>query len=84
MIELHNGLVIDTYTVSNYCVKCDGKPDLEEPSNDQWCTAHKVQCTNNLYGSAVAMEVEAAKVFFGRSVEKHKLMYKICLCDGDA
>ena len=30
------------------------------------------------------MEVEAAKVIFGRSVSKYKLIYQTCLCDGGA
>ena len=84
VIELHTGLVIDTYVVSNYCVKCTKMPDPSHPTYAQWCKAHKEECSKNFTGSAVAMEVEAAKVIFGRSLTKHNLMYMTCLCDGDA
>ena len=83
VIELHTGLVIDTHVVSNHCVKCTRKPDPDHPTYDKWCEGHKYECTKNFNGSAVAIEVEAAKVLFGRSVAKHGLYYQTCLCDGD-
>ena len=84
IIELHTGLVLDSHVVSNYCMKCTRKPDPTHPTYDQWCEGHKTECRKNFNGSSVAMEVEAAKVVFGRSVAMHKLYYQTCLCDGDA
>ena len=84
VIELYTGLVIDTHVVSNYCAKCVKRPDPNDPKYEQWCTTHAPACSTNFDGSAVAMEVEASKVLFGRSVIRHNLRYQICLCDGDA
>ena len=50
----------------------------------QWCEGHKTECRNKFNGSSVAMEVEAAKMVFGRSVAICTLYYQTCLCDGNA
>ena len=85
VIELHTGLVIDTYVVSNYCAKCSvSMPATSDPTYSDWCKEHKQECSMNYKGSSVSMEVEAAKVIFGRSVSKYKLIYQTCLYDGDA
>ena len=73
IIELHTGLVIDTYVMSNYCsICCKGT------------SKHVHYCQKNFDGSATAMEVEAASIMFSRSIELYNLRYIRILCDGDA
>ena len=45
---------------------------------------HKTECRNKFNRSSVTMEVEAAKMVFGRSVAICTLYYQTCLCDGNA
>ena len=54
-------------------VKYTNKPDPSDPTYEQWCVAHKPDCTKNFDGSFTEIEVEAAKVIFGRSVNKPDL-----------
>ena len=84
VIELETGLVIDTHIMSNFCIGCDKGPKSGDPSYDAWLSAHKTLCQKNYSGSACAMEVEAAKVIFRRSVDQYNLKYTRVLCDGDA
>ena len=38
VIELHTGLVIDTYVVINYCAKCSvSMPATSDPTYSDWC-----------------------------------------------
>ncbi|KAK7101737.1 hypothetical protein V1264_020074 [Littorina saxatilis] len=40
-------------------------------------------CDKNFAGSSGMMEVEAARVLWGRSVSRHNLRYTVILSDGD-
>ncbi|KAG0423818.1 hypothetical protein HPB47_000428 [Ixodes persulcatus] len=70
------------------CTVCDQlwfAKDGLKPGTDgytNWMEDHRPNCQKNFNGSAGAMEVEAATVIFGRSVEKHGMHYTTMLCDG--
>lgn len=49
-----------------------------------WFEDHKPKCSKNFSGSSGAMEVEAAKVMWGRSDILHQLRYTTLVSDGDA
>ena len=79
-------LVIDYEVLSNYCHACA----LAENSLGQgtaalqaWKAAHTA-CDNNFDGSSKAMEAEAARQIWARSLEKYAFRYKTMLSDGDA
>ena len=82
-IELSTGLPIDYEVLSKFCLKC--KITSEDPSTtDEWKAAHADNCPRNFTGTANAMEVEAVKRIWQRSVEKHKFRYTTILSDGDS
>ena len=85
VVELNTGLVIDTHTMSNICHGCKTRaPAKTSPNFELWQKKHQPVCQSNYSGSAPAMEVEAAKVMFRRSISLYKLKYTTVLCDGDA
>ena len=84
VIELHTGFVLDTCTLSNFCLGCKRAPPKTSPLYCTWLEKHLPACQCNHQGSANSMEVAAAKVLLGRSVEKYGLKYLSVLCDGDA
>lgn len=83
-IELESGLVLDYSVHSNYCQLCTQGPKPGTEGYTEWMEDHRPNCQKNFNGSAGAMEVEAATVIFGRSVEKHGMQYTTMLCDGDS
>lgn len=83
-VELNSGLVIDYSVQSNYCQVCAQGPKPGSQEYEEWFESHSPDCQKNFQGSAHAMEVEAASVIFGRSVERHNMQYTTVLCDGDS
>eukprot|EP00794_Sanderia_malayensis_P001972 gene1972-biopygen1792 len=81
-IDLLAGLPIDIEVLSNYCSKCTTTP--EEIKMEAWKNNHAANCLKNFNGTAGAMQVEAAKNLWERSVEQHKLRSTTMLCDGDS
>ncbi|KAL8619907.1 hypothetical protein ACOMHN_015191 [Nucella lapillus] len=49
-----------------------------------WYEEHMHSCQKNVDGSSGMMEVEGAKVMWGRSVERNKMRYTTMLSDGDS
>ena len=84
IIELETGLVIDTYVMSNYCFVCAKGLATSDANYDAWYNNHRTVCQKNFSGSSHAMEFEAAKVMFQRSIGLYKFRYTRILCDGDA
>ena len=88
-IDILTGLVIDFEVLSTYCHACvlkqgaknEGKITVEE--FDSWRETH-TDCAMNLTGSSKAMEQEAAKRMWARSVSRHQLRYTEMLSDGDS
>ncbi|KAH7940305.1 hypothetical protein HPB52_023019 [Rhipicephalus sanguineus] len=64
------------------CEFCSGPLNDGDPRYSEWRARHK--CQKNSSSKPGQMEVEAAKILFGRSLEKHGLRYTTMLCDGDS
>ena len=89
-IDILTGLVIDYEILSSYCHACACKNsvlkagEISEEEFDSWKEGHKADCAKNFAGSSKAMEQEAAKRMWGRSVSRHQLRYTEMLSDGDS
>ena len=87
VIEVVIGLVVDYVVLSTYCHRCSLKrhEHCDDPAAfDAWYQEHMEDCCINFHGSSNAMEVEAAKQMWSRSVNRHGLMYTGMLGDGDS
>ena len=87
VIEVMTGLVVDYIVLSTYCHSCSLKRHefRDDPASfDTWHAEHVDDCSINFHGSSNAMEVEAAKQLWSRSVGRHRLMYVGMLGDGDS
>ena len=88
-IDILTGLVIDFEVLSSYCHACvlkqsavnEGKITVDEL--DSWREKH-TDCAKNFSGSSKAMEQEAARRMWARSVSRHQLRYTEMLSDGDS
>ena len=86
VIEIVTGLVIDYVVLSTYCHSCSLKRHefSDQPDAfDAWYVGHKEDCSINYTGSSKAMEVEAAKRLWGRSLALG-LMYTVLVGYGDS
>ena len=87
VIEVVTGLDVDFVVLSTYCHSCSLKR-AECRDNaaafDTWYVDHRDDCSINYHGSSNAMEVEAAKRLWSRSVARHNLTYTGMLGDGDS
>lgn len=68
VIELFTGYVLDFVVLLNFCLGCQLGPQESDLEYEKWRAGHRYQNTSSKPGQ---MEVEAAKIFFGRSLEKH-------------
>lgn len=82
VIELFSGYVLDFKVLSNFCLGCEIGPKDDDPRCSEWRARHK--CQKNSSSKPGQMEVEAAKILFRRSLEKHGFRYTTMLCDGDS
>ncbi|CAN8029862.1 unnamed protein product [Ixodes persulcatus] len=82
VIELFTGYVLDFFVLSNFCLGCELGPKEGDPGHEQWRAGHR--CQMNTSSKPGQMEVEAATVLFGRSLDKHRLRYTTMLSDGDS
>ena len=73
VIDTDSGFVLDTHTVSNYCKVCLKAPPKTSKDYAGWMEKNKPKCNKNVDGTSHAMEVEAAKVMFSRSVKELEL-----------
>ncbi|KAK7881448.1 hypothetical protein WMY93_029857 [Mugilogobius chulae] len=88
-IDILTGLVIDYEILSTYCHACalkiiakrEGKLTAEE--YDRWRKSH-TDCAKNFEGSSKAMEQEAAKRMWARSIRCYQMRYTEMLSDGDS
>ncbi|KAL8573387.1 hypothetical protein ACOMHN_032402 [Nucella lapillus] len=83
-IDVLTGLVIDYHVLSKYCHACAVNTKRLPPAElAVWKANHAPDCCINHHQSSKAMEQEAAKVLWGRSVSKYGLRYVEMLSDGD-
>lgn len=82
IIELYTRLVLDHVVLSRYSLGCQLAPDPSDECYRDW--AINRQCQKNIDCNAGRMEVEAALILFGRSLEKTGLRYTTIRSDGDS
>ena len=82
VIDLLTGLPIDFHVLSNFCHKRRYYESIDV--SDGWKEKHLKNCPKNFEGTANAMEVQCAKVLWGRSEANFKLRYSTMLTDGDS
>ncbi|XP_070175236.1 uncharacterized protein [Littorina saxatilis] len=84
VIDVLTGLVVDFHVMSKYCHACKLQEAQNFPAEEMeaWRAAHAPKCCRNHHASSKAMEQEAAKVLWGRSVRSHNFRYTEMLCDG--
>ncbi|KAK8372125.1 hypothetical protein O3P69_011014 [Scylla paramamosain] len=75
VLDVYTGIVLDFEVICNYCIACEKR--RMKPSNK----SHK--CHKNFDGNSGAMEAEAAKTLWSRSLS-HKLRYITFVGDGDS
>ena len=84
-IDVLTGLVIDYHVLSKYCHTCEVNTKRLPPAELlAWKAAHAPDCCINHNKSSKAMEQEAAKVMWDRSVAKYNMRYVEMLSDGDS
>lgn len=88
VISADTGEVLDYVVLSKVCELCKAAEKLKrDPMKYQeWKDAHVASglCQKNFDGSSPAMEKEASRILWSRSVEKHKFRYTDMVCDGDS
>ena len=88
VIAAETGKVIDFVTLSKACEICKqgNKLQKDKQKYEQWKREHEAsgKCQKNFTGSSSAMEKQAAKMLWSRSIEKHKFRYTNMVCDGDS
>ena len=87
VIDIMTGLVVDYEVLSMYCHSCSLKKaqlGADTAVFAEWYAVHRDDCSVNYHGSSNAMEVEAAKRLWTRSVHTRGLMYTGMLGDGDS
>ena len=87
VIDVMTGLVVDYEVLSMYCHSCSCKKaefGADSPAFTAWYAEHRSDCSVNYHGSSNAMEVEAAKRLWERSVRNYGLMYTWMLGVGDS
>ncbi|ESO88659.1 hypothetical protein LOTGIDRAFT_165443 [Lottia gigantea] len=84
-IEVITGLVLDFHVVSTFCHACSfAKTKYGSGIEfEEWYLKHKPHCNINFSGSSNAMEVEAAKVLWSRSLDSG-FRYSTLISDGDS
>lgn len=86
VIDILTGYVIDYEVLLKYCHACaiSKSKDMTDDQRQAWNAGHAPKCLINHDVSSKAMEREAAKALWGRSVAQHGLRYSTMLSDGDS
>ncbi|CAB3996136.1 Hypothetical predicted protein [Paramuricea clavata] len=88
VISADTGEVLDYVVLSKVCELCKAaeKHKSNRDKYQEWKDAHAASglCQKNYNGSSPAMEKEAARILWSRSVEKHKFRYIDMVCDSKA
>ena len=86
-ISWETGKVLDYQTLSRYCLQCSrlkkllDQRKISQAEYDDKMTSHS--CSSNTKSSAPAMEAEAAKQIWQRSVQLRQARYTTFIGDGD-
>ena len=86
VLSVQTGEVLDFEVKSLYCHECTAHWHEDKTTDrfKRWLQDHQTECSINHSGSSEAMEAEAAKDIFLRSVEKLGLRYTVFVGDGDS
>ena len=82
-----SGKVLDIEVLSRFCKSCPniGRILTDDPHKLEECLrTHEESCHVNYTGTAPAMEVEAAKRMFERSITTRSIRYTSYYADGDS
>ena len=87
-ISANRKKILDYKLLNRICEKCIRWGEKRKEENPEiyklWYESHKPNCQKNFSGSSQAMEPEAARIIWNRSVEKHQLCYSTFIGDGDS
>ena len=86
VIEISTVLIVDFEVLSKYCHACKlaEAKGMSDQDFFEWREGHRADCCINFEGSSKAMESEAARRMWGRSVTKHNFRYVEMISDGDS
>ena len=87
VISVDTNSVLDFVILSKFCKKCSScKLNKNSTEFEEWYSDHRDSgtCTKNFDLSSPAMEAEAAKIIFSRSVSRYNTRYKFMISDGDS
>ena len=88
VISADIGEVFDYVVQSKVSELCKATEKLKSTPDkyQEWKNAHMASghCQKNYDDSSPAMEKEAARILWSRSVDKHKFRYIEMVCDGDS
>ncbi|XP_077500054.1 uncharacterized protein LOC144110848 [Amblyomma americanum] len=82
VVGLFTGYVLDYVVLSNFCLGCETGAKSNTDGYELWKSRH--ECQKNTNCKAGQMEVEAGKILFERSLQRHNMRYTTMLCDGDS
>ena len=71
MIHILTGIPTYYAVLSKLCIKC--KIATDSPEDAKWQARHAPNCPKQFDGTAGAMEVDCAKILWGKLAEKHTL-----------
>ena len=86
MIDTVTGLVLDLTVLSSYCQACscaEARHGGRDTAQFQRWLARHANCNKNYDGASGGMEVEAAEILWGRSLERG-FRYTTMVSDGDS
>ena len=85
-MSVDTGEIIDIAVMSKYCDECANWSWLPKDDFEKWQRQHVDvgECDRNHFESSPAMEMRAAEIIWGRSLELHNLRYRYYVSDGDS
>ena len=83
-MSVDTGEIIDVAVMSKYCDECANWSWLRQDAFTQWKAEHVAHCDQNHAESSPAMEMRAAVLMWGRSLQLHNLRYRYYVSDGDS
>ena len=85
-MSVDTGEIIDVAVMSKYCDECANWSWLRQDAFTQWKAEHVARgdCDQNHAESSPAMEMRAAVLMWGRSLQLHNLRYRYYVSDGDS
>ena len=89
-IAWDTGKVLDVHVLSRYCKMCESwlarkrRGSVSAAAYDAWHLGHQPDCQINTQVSSPAMETEAVKIIWSRSLKQHNMRYTTYIGDGNS